>query len=47
MKEGQNFNDVWRQNILERAGWKFIRIPYREWERDSNKEIEKVKEMLL
>ena len=46
MKEGQNFNDVWRQGILERAGWKFVRIPYREWERDSEKEIEKVRAML-
>lgn len=46
MKEGQNFYDVWRQGILERAGWKFLRIPCREWERDSDKQIEKVKTLL-
>lgn len=46
MKDNQNFNDVWRQGILERAGWKFVRISYRDWERDSDKQIEKVKEML-
>jgi superfamily I DNA and/or RNA helicase/very-short-patch-repair endonuclease len=46
MEERQNFNDVWRQGILERAGWRFVRISYREWERDSEKEIEKVRAML-
>lgn len=43
MKDRQNFYDIWRQGILERAGWRFVRISYREWERDSDKEIEKVK----
>ncbi len=47
MKEGQNFYDVWRQNILERAGWRFIRISHRDWERDSNSQIEKVKQALI
>ncbi len=46
VKEGQNYHDVWRQSILERAGWKFLRIPCREWERDSDKQIEKVRSML-
>lgn len=46
MKQGQNFNDVWRQGILERAGWKFVRISYRDWERDSDKQIEKVRNLL-
>jgi len=43
MENQQNFYDVWRQGILERAGWRFVRISYREWERDSDKQIEKVK----
>jgi len=42
MKQGQNFNDVWRQGILERAGWKFVRISYRDWERDSDGQIKEV-----
>lgn len=46
MKDQQNFYDVWRQGILERAGWRFIRISHREWERDSDNQIEKVKAML-
>lgn len=45
MKQGQNFNDVWRQNILERAGWRFVRISYREWERDSIQVLERVRKM--
>lgn len=43
MEERQNFHDVWRQGILERAGWRFVRISHREWERDSDKQIEKVR----
>ena len=46
MKQGQNFNDVWRQGILERAGWKFVRISYRDWERDSMACIDKVRKLL-
>lgn len=47
MKDGQNFYDVWRQSILERAGWRFIRISHREWEKDSDSQITKVKQALL
>jgi very-short-patch-repair endonuclease len=46
MKEKQNFRDVWRQGILERAGWRFVRISHRDWERDSEKQIEKVQAAL-
>ncbi len=46
MEEKQNFYDIWRQGILERAGWRFIRISYREWEKDSDKQILKVKDFL-
>ncbi len=46
MEERQNFYDVWRQGILERAGWRFIRISHRDWERDSDKQIEKVIQIL-
>src|SRR5213075_1356523 len=28
--------DVFRQEILERAGWNVIRIPYRGWKRDKS-----------
>jgi very-short-patch-repair endonuclease len=46
LKDRQNFYDVWRQGILERAGWRFVRIPHREWERDSTKQIQKVLQAL-
>lgn len=46
MKQGQSFNDAWRQGILERAGWKFVRISHRDWERDSEGQISKVKKKL-
>jgi very-short-patch-repair endonuclease len=42
MKDRQNFYDIWRQGILERAGWRFVRISYREWERDSESQISRV-----
>ena len=34
--------DVERQAILERAGWRIIRIPYRKWLADPGREIQKV-----
>lgn len=43
MKRRQNFYDVWRQRILERAGWRVIRISYRNWERDSKSCIKRIK----
>lgn len=46
MEERQNFYDVWRQGILERAGWRFVRISHRDWERDSNAQIAKVTQAL-
>lgn len=46
MKDKQNYYDVWRQGILERAGWKFFRISYREWEHDSDKQIANIREAL-
>jgi len=46
MKDKQNFYDVWRQGILERAGWRFVRISSREWEKDSDRQIEKIKTLL-
>lgn len=46
LKGRQNFYDVWRQSILERAGWRFVRISHREWERDSSKQIQKVQQAL-
>ena len=38
----QNYHDVWRQKILERAGWRFVRISYYEWENAREKCIEKI-----
>lgn len=46
MGERQNFYDVWRQGILERAGWRFVRISHRDWERDSDAQIKKVQAAL-
>jgi len=46
MEKHQNFYDVWRQGILERAGWRFIRISSREWEHDSDAQIEKIHQFL-
>jgi len=46
MKDRQNFYDVWRQGILERAGWRFVRISHRDWERDSDAQIAKVAQAL-
>lgn len=46
MEKHQNFYDVWRQGILERAGWRFIRISSREWEHDSDMQIEKIRQFL-
>jgi very-short-patch-repair endonuclease len=34
--------DVYRQEILERAGWKVIRIPYRSWKKDRITQINRV-----
>ncbi len=34
--------DVQRQEILERAGWDVVRIPYRGWLADSDKQIDRV-----
>ena len=42
MNDGTNFRDVLRQAILERAGWKFVRVSHREWERNSDLAIEKI-----
>ena len=46
MEERQNFYDVWGQNILERAGWRFVRISHRDWERNSDEQISKVRSVL-
>jgi very-short-patch-repair endonuclease len=34
--------DLQRQEILERAGWRVIRIPYRQWRKDPEHQIAKV-----
>lgn len=47
MADRQNFYDVWRQGILERAGWRFARISHREWDQDPDKQIEKIKNVIL
>lgn len=40
--ENAPYHDVWRQDILERAGWRFVRISYREWEQNQSNCIEKI-----
>ncbi len=42
LEERQNYYDVWRQSILERAGWRFVRISYREWERSREEILNRV-----
>lgn len=42
MDEKAPFHDVWRQEILERAGWRFIRISYRDWEKNRSMCVEKI-----
>ena len=34
--------DVHRQEVLERAGWDVVRIPYRSWQEDSQKQVERL-----
>jgi very-short-patch-repair endonuclease len=36
------YHDVWRQEILERAGWRFIRISYRDWEKNRSSCVERI-----
>ena len=38
-----NINDIKKQTILERAGYKVERISYREWERSSQACIDRIK----
>jgi hypothetical protein len=38
--------DIQRQEILERAGWNVLRIPYRKWRKDPHTQIERVIEAL-
>jgi hypothetical protein len=38
--------DVWRQEILERAGWEVLRIPYRSWRKDPATQIACIVETL-
>lgn len=40
--ERNNYEDIRRQRILERAGWRFFRIPLRDWERDREGILEKI-----
>lgn len=40
------YKDSWRQGILERAGWEFVRIPYRDWNNDKQACIETVMESI-
>ena len=34
--------DLARQEILERAGWEFIRVPYRNWRENPEAEVERL-----
>ena len=39
--------DIYRQQILEDKGWKIMRILSRDWSRNKEKEIERIKKELL
>jgi len=39
--------DVQRQEVLERAGWRVLRIPYRGWHRDPAAQIARVTQALM
>ena len=41
-----NITDIKKQTILERAGYKVLRISFREWERSSSACIDRVKMIL-
>ena len=43
----QNISDIKKQTILERAGYKVMRISYREWEHSSQACIDRVKNLLV
>lgn len=38
--------DIWRQKIIERAGWDVVRISDREWERDRKASVQKIARQL-
>jgi very-short-patch-repair endonuclease len=38
--------DVARQEVLERAGWRVIRVPYRSWREDSQGQVNRILESL-
>jgi very-short-patch-repair endonuclease len=39
---GASEEEIERQDILERAGWRIVRIPYRGWLRDAEAEVARV-----
>ncbi|MCL6537590.1 MAG: AAA family ATPase [Acidothermus sp.] len=42
----QRPEDLYRQDVLERAGWTIVRIPYSKWRRNPEEQIEKVLSVL-
>jgi very-short-patch-repair endonuclease len=44
--QSQIIHDAERQKILERAGWQFIRIPYRLWQQRQDLMTEKIYTLL-
>lgn len=42
VEERAPYHDSWRQGILERAGWQFVRISHREWENDKKEALMRV-----
>lgn len=42
LDERNNYKDIWRQQILERAGWVFVRIPYREWDKNPKSSLNRI-----
>ena len=42
-----NISDIKKQTILERAGYKVLRISFREWEHSSQACIDRVKQLIV
>lgn len=38
----QKIEDIERQEVLERAGWRVLRIPYRSWRENSSSQIDRI-----
>lgn len=47
LEERVSYKDIWRQKILERAGWTFVRIPSRQWYQNPELCLQKIATKLI